>query len=103
MTPHHPATSVMKKYSVKYLLTQLRQKSPPIRLWKNITIAPMCWTNSTFCVGASTPQDWQIMQCSSRQTHSVAALAPPLLFQGEKQRWPCAHLTCDSPAARCGI
>src|SRR5450631_3176198 len=62
MRPHQPSASVTKKYWVKYLLTQLRQNRPPMRRWKNITMAPMCCTNSTFRVGASTPQDWQIMK-----------------------------------------
>src|SRR5882672_7239051 len=61
MMPHQPSVSVTRKYWVKYLLTQLRQKRPPMRRWKNITMAPICWTKKTLRVGASTPQDWQII------------------------------------------
>src|SRR5262249_34273950 len=61
MRPHQLSTSVTKKYWENHLLTQLRQKKPPMRRWKNITMAPICWTKKTLRVGASTPQDWQIM------------------------------------------
>jgi hypothetical protein len=42
ITPHQPRKSVVRKYSLKYLSTQVRQRLPLMRLWKKNNIAPMC-------------------------------------------------------------